>query len=223
VEAFHHLQQAVGQLRQVGEPRCLAQALSFAHETALALGRGAETTAGVDEALELARRTDDQFSMVLALEQKALVQQAAGAFDLAAQLLAEAYTRCTQLGDRWRQAHVLTLQAQLAWQGGDHLLARQRLVAAYQLAQRYSCHAHIPQTLVALAALLAEQGETVRAFTLGQLVRDDPYSTRPLRQRAGHLIDTLTPQVAAAEQAAISARLQNTPVERVVADVLTLA
>jgi ATP/maltotriose-dependent transcriptional regulator MalT len=157
---------------------------------------------------------------MLALEQQALIRQTPGRLDEAQPLLDEAHTLCLQIGDGWSRSRLLTLLGHLALEKGDQTTARKHFGDAYQLARRSELLAHAMAALAGLATLFAAQGDHQRAFTLGQLVLNHRASSHATRQRASQIKETLASHLTAGELATLQARVQTTPFDALVTELL---
>lgn len=200
-----HLAAALAVARRVGDPRPIAQALTYLAQVALALGAPQEAAPFAREAYLLAAAHQDRFQASLALQALGRVALARGEHDECRWLLEEALASAREIGDRWLEAQTIGCLAALDAERGNLESARAGRRAALAMAAAAPPPIALDE-LVALAALELTERPAAALAALAYVRQ------HPLARPAAHSIaerrwsaaaESMTPgQLAAAEAAA---------------------
>jgi predicted ATPase/transcriptional regulator with XRE-family HTH domain len=161
-----YAEEAVAIRRGLGEPRCLAYALSITGLIATSQGDLGQASQLHAECLSLLRQQDDRWGVAYTLANlgDTLVQQERGAE--AHRRYAESLEQFEQVGDPWGRAIVLHTLGNLAWAQGDVMTARARYAASVALFRTIGNPDNMGRGLIGLAAAALSEGDADEAHSL---------------------------------------------------------
>jgi predicted ATPase/DNA-binding XRE family transcriptional regulator len=207
-----HLAAALAVARGVGDPRPIAQALTYLALVALALGGPLEAAPFAREAYLLAATHQDRFQISLALQALGRVALARGEHGECRWLLDEALATAREIGDRWLEAQALGCLAALDAERGDLGAAR----AGRRAALAVAAAAPPPIALDELAALAALELAERPAAGLAALayVRHHPLARPAAHSMAERCWSAAAESMTSGQLAAAEAAAATLPAER---------